>query len=289
MDYPAIGRKELLYIYTLRYHQYSGNKYLDTSFKVIYETDINMRNSLCPRDVKSALDAFNLKEDDYFDNHSVFSFQRLFLKQSSYEQLCEAALYGQKAYARLLQEKNSPTRNSGGRQLCYCPECLKEETSYKVISLHHQIPDVHVCTKHHCYLNRIPLSPGLLTRIEAWPLQKSPVKPAPVLEKISDDVEYIVNHPLQITNEIFHDRVMDAIIDHVIESTRTNNSDLRKYLNEFYDALPMEYRKFGDLSRLELFMLRHHEKNLAPIEYLLFIQMIFGSFQAFSERYLENI
>lgn len=177
MDYPAIGAKELLYVYTLRYHKYSGNKYLDTSFRVIYKTDENIHNSLCPRHVASALDAFNLKEEDYLDNYSVLPFQRLFLKKDRYEQLCETAIYGDNPYTRLLHDKNTPVSNSGGRELYYCPVCLKEKKLYKSIKLHHQIPDVHVCTKHHCHLNSIPLRTGLLTNLDIWPLQTRTVIP----------------------------------------------------------------------------------------------------------------
>lgn len=89
-----------------------------------------------------------------------------------------------------------------------------------------------------------------------------------------------------MTNELFHDRVMDAAIDYGLTHRKVNSSGLKGEWQTYYNSLPAEYKKFADLTRLELFSIRHREKNLHPAEYLLFIQKMFGSFKSFAERYL---
>ena len=127
MDYPAIGCKELFYSYVIRYHHYSGNRMLASSFKEFYGHGRNAGSVLFPKKIAYSLKQINMEPEHYLKEHSVLPFYRLFLQKEDYEKICAEMFFGEKAYTRRFAKQQRQAATVKSDRLFYCPICIKED------------------------------------------------------------------------------------------------------------------------------------------------------------------
>lgn len=282
MDYPAIGTRELLYIYIIRYHHYSGNRLLQSSFQEFYEKSENINTVLYPYMIAPCLERLNMEKERYVQNHSVLPFYRLFLKKDNFENICYKMFYENKPYTNYLRSQHKQNAKVKSDRIYYCPKCLDEHNGYAGIQTFHQIPGVHVCPKHFCYLNSIAVeSYRKLLYWEKWDRTVVECEPDSVLVQMAKDVSYIMEHTPDMDNAVFREYLFDeALHSGIFRLGRWDEEEDAKW-KTFYKKLPKEYEVY----RLGLSFQRFSSQKLIgginPIEYLLFIRCHFGSFEAF--------
>lgn len=286
IDYPAIAEKELFYIYILRYHFYSGNKTLQTTFGEFYEVETNIKSVLFPKKLAPCLADVKITDEEYIWNHSVMPFYQLFLKENTFKEICENILYSRKPYTlRLLQNQTLHYKIKSDR-INYCPLCMQEDLSYNNIKRYQQIQGVYVCPKHHCYLNNIPIRPyRKLLQIHEWDLHVQYTVSGGILEQIAEDVIYILEQPPRFGIEGLRERLLDkAFDDKVFRYGKWNEQRNTRWIN-YYKEIPNEYAAFKKVASYKRYATDNIDCGINPMEYLMFIRSLFGSFENFVRKY----
>lgn len=283
LDYPSIGERELFYIYILRYHQYCGKRFLKESFEDFYVYKENMNNVLFPKKIEACLKDLHMSPKDYIEKHSVLPYYRLFLPKERYNQAIEFMLHTTQSYTVKLY-MNSEVKKIQ-HSIYYCPICHRiARDSYEDIKIFHQIPKVLVCPRHRCYLNCVDTKPvRKLTEPALW---DSGVKKCEneLFFGIAADVSYILGTRLDMALKDLKNELRKKLMLREVYSEcggwkrEFEESCIRKYCKALreYQGLCCVYSLNKFISDIDF--------PINPIEYLLFIRVVFGSFQKFIEK-----
>ncbi len=172
--------------------------------------------------------------------------------------------------------------------LCYCPHCLDEELGGLGIKIEHQLPDVYICHKHGCYLNRIHLdSIPNLECINEWPKDIVPyIEEDNIYLQIAEDVAYIIENPPKIDFNTLQELILLEWVSLYNKEGKFIEKKLRdKPWMEFYNKLPSHFEKYKKEGCFEKFTGRKSCGRPHPLEYLLFIRSVCGSFENFITKY----
>lgn len=253
-----------------------------TSFKEFYGQERNVNSVLFPKQIFGCLKSLGIEPDDYILNHSVLPFYRLFLKDGLYKKICEQMLYGKKSYTRRLLTQQSNGAHIKSDNIRYCPVCLKENTGYKAIKIFHQIKGVYVCPEHLCYLNSIPIkSRTKLLQIGKWDMAVRSCAAESVLVQVARDVEYIIDNPPDMDNHLFRECLLDEALNRSVFQYQKWYDHRNDEWRSYYDKLPEEYASFKEKANFRRFASYEIKESIDPIEYLVFIQSLYGSFEKF--------
>lgn len=225
--------------------------------------------------------------DDYLHNHSVLPFYRLFLKEDLYRKIIGQMLYGEKAYTnRLATQQNRNGHIIKSDRIYYCPMCLKEHTRYETIERFHQISGVYVCPKHFCYLNSVQIQPYKnLVKMEEWNTNIRMCDPKSILVQVARDVQYIINNIPEIDNVSLRENLFDEAIQRNVFCFQRWYENRNDEWKRYYENLPMEYIGFKKRANFRRFAAYDLSDGTNPIEYLVFIQSLYGSFENFIQLF----
>lgn len=284
MDFPVIGEKELFYTYIIRYHYYSGNVSLQSSFKEFFGRIEDIDSVLYPTHIEPCLKALHMDTKEYINEHSVLPYYKVFMKQEIYDAICNDMLNSTKSYTNRLRTHQYTTSKIKSDRLFYCPKCLADDMCYENIKTYQQIRGVHVCAEHRCYLNSISLIPHKrLLHMENWDMEVKECENEPILQQVAKDVEYIINTHPDMNNSILRDCLFgEAICRTVFRFGKWKEQQFTQW-QEFYERLPVEYKKYSKKISFQRFADKELSGAIEPIEYILFIQSLFGSFERFVE------
>ncbi len=275
----------MLYTYIIRYHHFSGNVRLRSSFEEFFGTDKNIGSVLFPYKIVECLKALGIEEMDYLKNHSAMPYYQLFLDIDVYQRICQNIFYGNRSYTTKVKTQQSADSVVKSNRIFYCPECLKEKLDYRNIKIFHQINGVYVCPEHHCYLNNVPIASSYrVLNMKEWDMSVRKCETGGVLEQIAEDVRYIIDNPPEIDNTVLREQLFDeAVFRGAFRFGKWTEKARDIEWQKFYDNLPVEYKKFK--ARLDFKRLAASKKEAGadPIEYLLIIRSLFGSFEKFME------
>ena len=274
----------MLYTYVIRYHHYSGNKKLESSFKEFFGRMEDINTVLYPVHLEPCLKALRIESEEYIKNHSVLPYYKVFMKQEVYESICKDMLYGTKAYTSRLKSNQHHVTKTKCNRLFYCPVCLSEDMCYENIKIYHQLNEVHACTRHKCYLNSVPIKPyKKLLYMEDWNMEVRICENEPVLLQTAQDVEYIIENQPELNNDILRACLLEEAIRRRIYKGGSWNENIDTQWKSFYDNLPVEYNIYKNNLYFNKFASRRSLMGVDAVEYLLFIQSLFGSFERFVE------
>lgn len=286
MDYPGIAEKELFYTYIIRYHHYSGNLRLESSFVEFFGQERNINSVLFPKQIGECLKNLGMEIGNYLHNHSVLPFYRLFLKEDLYQKIVRQMTHGKNAYTKHLSTQQQHGVHLKSDQIFYCPVCLKEDTRYQTIKRFHQIEGVYVCPKHKCYLNNISIrSHKNLLKIKEWDMNIRACVPESILIQVARDVEYIIDHPPAMDNVLFRECLFDEAVYRGVFECQGWYEDRSSDWKSYYDNLPAEYAEFREKANFQRFAADKISGGIDPIEYLVFVQSLYGSFEKFIRIY----
>lgn len=246
-----------------------------------------MKSVLFPKLVKPCLVDLNIAEEDYIYEHSAMAFYQLFLKKNIFKKVCEEMLYTDKTYILRLRAQQGVYAQIKSDRLFYCPLCMQEHLGFESIKLFHQIRGVHVCPTHMCYLNSISiLSQTKLLDIQKWDMSIRKCEYNSMLIGIAEDAEYIINNPPKLSIEDIRENLLDAAwMKGVISCGRWIEGNYIEW-NTSYNSLPEEYVRFKGRSSFKAFAAAMPIQTLEPIEYLIFIRSLFGSFKNYFEDFV---
>lgn len=256
--------------------------YLGTSFKEFYGHERNINSVLFPKQIGGCLKSLGMGAEDYIYNHSTLPFYRLFLKNGLFEIICKQMLYGEKSYTRHLSTQQNRWAVLRSDKLYYCPECLKAHKEYTGIKRFHQINGVYVCPEHCCYLNSIPLRPyKRLLEMDKWDMNIKTCDSKSVLMQVARDVEYIIDNPPDMDNTIFRECLLDEALHRNVFQYQKWYDNRNDEWKAYYDNLPEEYFSFKQCASFQRYAAYEIKCGINPIEYLVFIQSLYGSFKNF--------
>lgn len=237
LDFPAIRERELFYIYILRYHKYVGRLFLKDSFEDFYEHRKNIENVLFPKKVENCLSDLSMSSETYINKHSVLPYYRLFLPRERYEQAVELMLHTDCSYVAKLY-KDSKTKRERDC-IYYCPICHQLASgTYEDIQIYHQVPEVFVCEKHKCYLNRVPIRPlQEILKPECWNVTVKECENE-ILLGIASDISYILRSNLRMDGVSLRKRLRQKVIEmHIYDKYRGWTKRLkRRYLKNIVNC-----------------------------------------------------
>lgn len=255
---------------------------LRTSFKEFYEHGRNVNSVLFPKKIAGCLKALRMEIECYLNNHSVMPFYRLFLKEGLYKEICQQMIYGEKAYTKRLATQQNHGVHMKSDRIYYCPECLKRNMGYTSIKRFHQIKGVFVCPEHFCYLNNVPIKPYRnLLNPEIWDMDVRPCNPESALVQVARDVEYIIDNPPDMDNVIFRECLFDEALHRDVFQYQKWYDHRNDGWRVYYDKLPEEYALFKECASFQRYAAYEIKGGIDPIEYLVFIQSLYGSFEKF--------
>lgn len=277
----------MFYTYIIRYHHYSGNVSLQSSFKEFFGKDTAITNILYPTNLGSCLKELRMDVDEYIKKHSVLPYYRMFLKKEIYDSICVDMLCDAKPYVTKIKSTQRQIAKVKSNRLFYCPMCMSEDKCYENIQIMHQLSEVHVCTKHKCYLNSISLRPfKRLINIDEWDMNITPCDEESILLQVARDVEYIMKTQPELDITTLRACLMEEAIKRNIYRNGKWNEKAVPQWKFFYDNLPKEYNVYKDVLSFNKFAARQQVIGIDAVEYLLFIQSLYGRFEKFAEVYL---
>ena len=225
-----------------------------------------------------------MESEDYIKNHSVLPYYKIFMKSEIYESICNDMLYGTKAYTSRLKSNQHQVTKTKCNRLCYCPICLLEDMCYENIKLHHQLNEIHVCTKHKCYLNSVSIKPyNRLLHMEDWNMEVRTGEKELVLLQTALDVEFIMENQPELNNSTLRACLLEEAIRRKIYKGGSWKENIDTQWKSFYDNLPVEYNIYKNNLYFNKFASQRPLMGVDAVEYLLFIQSLFGSFERFVE------
>lgn len=280
-DYPPIKEHELYFSYLLRYHMYTGNSSLVSSFREMLGIQSWSSNVSFISRVGESLSKIRMEKEEYLEYHSVFPFYRLFLQPEKYQEIKRFIFQNNSiSYINKLHAVCNREDSLAGNMLKYCPICHKEEMTYSDLKIYQQIPWVKVCVKHGCYLNSVSaIKKKPLAHPEEWDVSARNCEEQWMLW-IAEDVKFI----LEERPELFLEDVTELICWKIqkMQETETIESIEKKLLAQ-YEMLPKQYQCYRKRFSLKKFLERPIRQDISQMEYLLLIRMLFGSFQKFVE------
>lgn len=256
---------------------------LATSFQEFYGQEKNINSVLFPKQIAGCLSELGMEIGDYLHNHSVLPFYRLFLKEDLYREIIWQMLYGEKAYTnRLVTQQNRNGHVIRSDRLYYCPICLKEHMKYETIERFHQVSGVYVCPKHFCYLNNVPIQKyKKLISMKEWDMSIKMCDQESVLVQVARDVEYILNSLPELDNVALRSWLLDEAIQRRVYYFQKWNENRNDDWKVYYEKFPNEYAIFKKKASFRRFAAHELTDGINPIEYLVFIQSLYGSFENF--------
>lgn len=253
-----------------------------TSFKEFYGQERNVNSVLFPKKIGSCLKSLGMEVKEYIYEHSVLPFYRLFLKDGLYSEICEQMQYGNKAYTKRLTTQQNHGANIKSDRIYYCPECMRKNRSYTTIKRFHQIKGVFLCPEHSCYLKSVPIKGyKKILNIEEWDTDSEYCFSEPVLMQVAKDVEYIIDNPPEMDNWTFRECLLDEAIHRNAFRYQHWNEDEHDGWKTYYEELPVQYASFKKRASFQRFAAYEIQSGIDPIEYLVFIQSLYGSFKNF--------
>ena len=285
-DYPAIMENELIYMYILRYHRFCGNTSAKRTFKEFLDGNRGFLNIHYQGSVKYFLKYIGVDADTYFERHSLWPFYRMFLPEAVYEK-CKRKMLNRDKYSggSMWRYYSYDADSFIKRALWYCPICHKEKMDFTDIKLSHQIPGVYSCEKHHCRLKFIlERYVGHASKPENWDVSYEPCKDE-WLNGIAEDVSYIMEHCPCIYREGISILVGNELDKQIKEHSKET---VEAKLLERYKELPTEYQDYSRRLMLNRYRVCNFANpNITPMEYMILIRMLFGSFEEFAENHLS--
>ena len=227
-----------------------------------------------------------MSEEEYIRNHSVLPFYQMFLPKENYDRLCNLIFKEGKYYSNCIYKriKNVSCNN----ELYYCPMCLKETPSSLGVETVHQLPGVHVCYKHGCLLNSIQLQRTRdFVDVKDWSREASyPEVRSDVYMHLAEDAKYIIENPPGIDFETLQELILCEWFEYFKATDSLRHWQERSNpWEEYFNNLPPEFQKYKNNIYFKRFDGRGKKENPDPVEYLLFIRSICGSFENFINKY----
>lgn len=285
-DYPPVQEEELYFSYVLRYHQFCGTKPIAHSFQEFLEIPNWNSNVAFMGHVDRSIWKIGLDGDDYIEKHSVIPFYRIFLPKIKYERMKKLIIHNSSSsYINKLHHTYYKEDSLLNRDLKYCPICHREKKSYSDIQKHHQIPWVHVCEIHHCYLNKISsLQKKKLDCPEEWDVSVQ-VCEETWLFGIAEDVKFI----LKEKPNIYVEDILAGIWKKIEQLQETQTlEEIRSKLWEHYGTLPKVYQCYAKRFELGKFFQRPIDLSILQMEYMILIRILFGSFEGFVKKLKDS-
>lgn len=280
-DYPPIKEHELYFSYLLRYHMYTGNVSLASSFREMLGIQNWSSNVSFISRVGESLSKIQMEEDDYLEYHSVFPFYRIFLYPEKYQVMKRLIFQNSSiSYINKLHATCNREDSLAGNRLKYCPICHKKEKSYSDLKIYQQIPWVTVCAEHGCYLNSVSsIKKNPLAHPEEWDVSVRNCEEQWVMW-IAEDIRFI----LEERPKLFLEDVLELIRRKIQKMQEAETIEgIEKELLGQYEKLPKQYQCYRERFSLKKFLEYPIRRDISQMEYLLLIRMLFGNFQRFVE------
>lgn len=274
-------------MYLLKYHLYMGNSRFKDTVKVVFEEKKTGSSILFITAVDKICKNFNLTSEEYFNDHSVMRFYKIFMYSKDYEVSCKSLREGtgmrlsDKIY-NLLDKSTAVPSN----YITYCPICVKEERGYKAIKRYHQVDAVKVCNKHHCYLKKKYVHGNLneLLNIKDWEENVLECTPGSIEEQLAVDVAFIFDNQLDLSREKLEKLIKMEEKEFSRKYPGFIKSKFDGFWKNFYDELPLKYCIYKYDATFERFN-GSCDRMPSITEYLVFIRAHFGSFERFVKKY----
>lgn len=281
-DYPKIMKNELFFAYALRFHKYSGNLNIANSFREFFQRDSWPQTTMflkCPAD---ALSNIRLSATDFIEQHTIIPFYRVFLPEKQFHRITAEEIVEQPYKICFMLPKKSSHIKENNQYLWYCPVCHSIKRDYSDIQRYHQVPETHVCAKHHCYLKKISIkNRDLLDRPDKWDVDFENCDDG-WLNGIAEDIKYILDVKPRIFVDSFAIQFWNYIEKHDLYfQIKLWEERLKKRLAN----LPEQYGNVLHTFCLRKYLNLSYNADISILEYLIMTRGVFGEFQSFIDAF----
>ena len=285
LDYPKLHDNELYFAYILRYYRYRGESNIDRHFQYFLQTSTYPTSVVFMSSLNKSLEDICLEPKEYVESHSTIPYYRIFCEKELYENLKVEKIVDKAFYMRRFLQKQNTGIATENSELKYCPICHSDRKDYSDIQIYHQIPEVHVCAEHHCYLKSLSINSRRRLRApENWDVSFEECTDA-WLNGIAEDVKYIFD----TKPNIFVDSFQDAFWKWFEEcEIKISFKDWEKWVLESVMKLPDVYRQYFKTFDFRKHLTAENSANVPGIEYLVLVRMMFGGFREFVEDIISS-
>jgi len=269
--------EEMFFSFVLRFHRFCGNTSLMQSLKQLTERSAWPGTSLFLRCSDHMLKDMNIEADDFIEKHTAIPFYRMFIPKRKYQCIKKRVLEQPHNILPFLPQRR-PWEKQKIENFWYCPVCHALSQNVSEVKLYQQVPGVYVCHKHGCYLKKVSLSnKDILSHPKKWNLNIEETNDKWLLD-IAQDVHWILSEKPIISLEDMPDAIWEKVISVFPDESLAYVEDfIRRKLME----LPEEYIPYFEDFKLSRFIATPYNKEVSPMEYLIVIRMLFGSFSDF--------
>ena len=281
LDYPKIKENELYFAYILRYHRYLGGSSLGQTFRYFMQKQYRPVSVIFPAGIEKSLAEIRMSPDMYVNAHSVLPYYRIFFREADYRNVVPETVVGSFPHTRRIL--NNQGKGTGEKQesLWYCPVCHAKRRDYDDIRIYHQIPEVHVCPEHHCYLKQISVRESkVLAEPESWDIGVEMCEDV-WLNGIAEDVRYIMEKKPEIFADAFCDAYWSWFEECADAVPFKSWNGWEAWINGEVNGLPEIYRTEFEDFRFRDYLHKENTAKFKRIEYLVLIRMMYGSFEGF--------
>jgi hypothetical protein len=299
-SYFNIFEDELLYSAIARFQLYTGLSTLWIQENLFGNGKI-LPKVYIPNSLEFFYDKFDLYAPEYIlNNHSVYKFYASFssieAKTETFKQLLKSEVRYNPA-----MHIGIPETNENRVHLRYCSECVKEDIAQVGVPyfhVSHNLQGVLLCHKHLTMLRYYPDQPGytcLLEKNISYVILPKPMfyKVHIILAKLSYE---LIASDLDFNRKIVAEKIRTILSNRgfIISNGDIDQRQWAKYIQDYYD------NDFLDSFEIQITdspycwakrITRDNGQNIAPIQYLLVINLLSGSIKEFAnvkQNYIKH-
>jgi hypothetical protein len=310
---PRLNDDELLYSWLARYHLYSGNEGPSQTMKELFGSDRAMAVADLPTNLfhlnKKVKHFTDSRAEDLLLKHTFYLYYTNFMSEPLKERVRVNMLHGQVKGSSHMLTGMMASSVKENRYFRFCPVCVDEdltvhgETYWR---LSHQLPGVHVCTRHKVLLQdslqmirpdnkhafHAASRDNCILKLKQAHITSDTFKH---LLAISEDIEYFSQHALELSVSGLEDLYKSKLLEQGYASFKgiVDQQRLATQMECYYGRETLLYLqstvKPSDDSCWLKAITRKHRKAFHPIRHALLMRFLGIDVRNIHESYEEPL